>query len=37
MIEQFVLGDSLTSLTTRTEQLTKCYESLHKLRVRLGT
>ena len=34
-----VLGDSLTSkrITTRTEQLTKCYEPLRKLRVRLGT
>ena len=33
----FVLDDSLTSLrfTTRTEKLTKCYEPLQKLRVRL--
>ena len=35
----FVLDDSLASkrFTTRTEQLTKCYEPLQKLRVRLGT
>ena len=33
----FVLDDSLTSFTTRTEELTKCYEPLQKLRVRLGT
>ena len=39
MIYLFVHDDSLTSLrfTTRTEQLTKCYEPLQKLRVRLGT
>ena len=39
MIYLFVLGDSLTSwrFTTRTEELTKCYEQLQKLRVRLGT
>ena len=39
MIYLFVLDDSLTSwrFTTRTEELTKCYEPLHKLRVRLGT
>ena len=39
MINLFVLDDSLTSssLTTRTEELTKCYEPLQKLRVRLGT
>ena len=39
MIYLFVLDDSLTSLrfTTRTEELTKCYEPLQKLRVRLGT
>ena len=37
MIYLFVLGDSLTSFTTRTEELTKCYEPLQKLRVRLGT
>ena len=38
MIYLFVLVDSLTSkrLTTRTEELTKCYEPLQKLRVRLG-
>ena len=38
MIYLFVLDDSLTSLrfTTRTEKLTKCYETLQKLRVRLG-
>ena len=37
MIYLFVLGDSLTSkrFTTRTEELTKCYETLQKLRVRL--
>ena len=37
MIYLFVLDDSLTSyrFTTRTEQLTKCCEPLHKLRVRL--
>ena len=39
MIYLFVLGDSLTSwrFTKRTEELTKCYELLQKLRVRLGT
>ena len=39
IIYLFVLGDSLTSerFTTRTEELTKCYEPLQKLRVRLGT
>ena len=38
MIYLFVLDDSLTSLRfiTRTEELTKCYEPLQKLRVRLG-
>ena len=38
MIYLFVLDDSLTSqrLTSRTEQLTKCFEPLRKLRVRLG-
>ena len=37
MIYLFVLDDSLTSkgLTTRTEELTKCFETVHKLRVRL--
>ena len=37
MIYLFVLDDSLTSLrfTTRTEELTKCYEPLQKLRVGL--
>ena len=37
MIYLFTLDDSLTSLrfTTRTEELTKCYEPLQKLRVRL--
>ena len=37
MISLFVLDDSLTSsrFTTRTEQLTKCCEPLHKMRVRL--
>ena len=37
MIYLFVLDDSLTSerFTTRTEELTKCYDSLQKLRVRL--
>ena len=37
MIYLFVLDDSLTSLrfTTRTGKLTKCYEPLQKLRVRL--
>ena len=37
MIYLFVLDDSLTSqrFTTRTEELTKCYESLQKMRVRL--
>ena len=37
MIYLFVLDDSLTSyrFTTRTEELTKCYEPLQKLRVRL--
>ena len=34
MIYLFVLDDSLT---TRTEELTKCCEPLQKLRVRLGT
>ena len=35
----FVVDDSLTSsrFTTRTEELTKCYEPLQKLIVRLGT
>ena len=39
MIYLFVLDDSLTSLRfiTRTEELTKSYEPLQKLRVRLGT
>ena len=39
MIYLFVLDDSLTSqrFTTRTEELTKCYEPLQKLRVRLGS
>ena len=37
MIYLFVLDDSLTRFTTRTEQLTKCCEPLQKLRVRLGT
>ena len=38
MIYLFVLDDSLTSyrITTRTEELTKCYEPLQKLRLRLG-
>ena len=38
MIYLFVLDDPLTSwrFTTRTEELTKCYEPLQKLRVRLG-
>ena len=37
MIYLFVLDDSLTSkrFTTRTEELTKCYEPLQKQRVRL--
>ena len=37
MIYLFVLDDSLTSyeFTTRTEELTKCYEPLQKLRVSL--
>ena len=36
MIYLFVLDDSLTRIvTTRTEELTKCYEPLQKLRVRL--
>ena len=37
MIYLFVPYDSLTSegFTTRTEDLTKCYEPLQKLRVRL--
>ena len=37
MIYLFVLDDSFTSqrFTTRTEELTKCYEPLQKLRVRL--
>ena len=39
MIYLFVLDDSFTSkrFTTRTEELTKCYEPLQKLRVMLGT
>ena len=39
MIYLFVLDDSLTSkrFTTRTEELTKGYEPLQKLRVRLGS
>ena len=39
MIYLFVLDDSLTSqrFTTRTEDLTKCYEPLQKLRVRFVT
>ena len=39
MIYLFVLDDSSTSkrFTTRTEQLTQCFEPLQKLRVRLGT
>ena len=39
MIYLFVHDDSFTSyrFTTRTEQLTKCYEPLQKLRVRLGS
>ena len=35
MIDLFVLDDSLTIVTTRTEEQTKCYEPLQKLRVRL--
>ena len=37
MIYLFVLDDSLTSkrFTTRTEELTQCYESLQKLKMRL--
>ena len=37
MIYLFVLDDLLTSqrFNTRTEELTKCYEPLQKLRVRL--
>ena len=37
IIYLFVLADSLTSyrFTTKTEELTKCYEPLQKLRVRL--
>ena len=37
IIYLFVLDDSLTSerVTTRTEQLTKCFELLQKVRVRL--
>ena len=37
MIQLLILADSLTSkrFTTRTEELTKCYEPLQKLRVRL--
>ena len=37
MIYLFVLDDSFTSwrFTTRTEELSKCYEPLQKLRVRL--
>ena len=37
MIYLFVLDDPFTSwrFTTRTEELTKCYEPLQKLRVRL--
>ena len=39
MIYLFFNDDSLTSsrFTTRTEKLTKCYEPLQKLRVRLGS
>ena len=39
MIYLFVHDDSLTSkrFTTRTEQLTKCYEPLQKLRIKLGS
>ena len=39
MIYLFVHDDSLTSkrFTTRTKQLTKCYEPLQKLRERLGS
>ena len=39
MIYLFVHDDSLTSkrFTTRTEQLSKCYKLLQKLRVRLGS
>ena len=38
MIYLFVLDDSLTSkrFSMRTKELTKCYEPLQKLRVRLG-
>ena len=38
MIYLFVLDESLTSqrFTTRAEELTKCYDTLQKLRVRLG-
>ena len=37
MIYLFVLDDSLTKrFTTRTEEPTKCYEPLQRLRVRLG-
>ena len=38
MIYSFVHYDSLLSLrfTTRTEQLTNCYEPLQKMKVRLG-
>ena len=37
MIYLFVLDSSLTSkrFTTRSEELTKCYEPLQKVRVRL--
>ena len=37
MIYLFVLDDSFAGwrFTTRTEELIKCYEPLHKLRVRL--
>ena len=37
MINLFVFDDSLTSkrFPTRTEELTKCFEPLQKLRVRL--
>ena len=36
MIYLFVHDDSLTRFTTGTEQLTKCFEPLQKMRVRLG-
>ena len=35
MIYLIVLDDSLTRFTTGTEELSKCYEPLQKLRVRL--